>query len=249
MAYDATVTGKPNMIVLRDLASDVDHVIDEVGRSASGETTISPDGSKVAFERDCKNDLPCSFIMAVAGGEPDQIYNRDGEPPHTIAAIDLTSRTEKNFLRASQGSVYHAFFSWDDRWVVFRKLQNPELDKLKIMIAPVRNGVAGNEAEWIAVTDGKHNDDKPQFSPDGNTIYFISDRDGYFCVWALRLDPATKRPVGDPFPYEHFHSSVQRPQGPLIHGHQADINLSVAQDKMVIDLPEYSADIWMTQVP
>jgi hypothetical protein len=202
MAYDATVTGKPNMIVLRDLASDVDHVIDEVGRSASGETTISPDGSKVAFERDCKNDLPCSFIMAVAGGEPDQIcesctprgfssngsivlvqnYNRDGEPPHTIAAIDLTSRTEKNFLRASQGSVYHAFFSWDDRW-------------------------------------------------------------------ALRLEPATKRPVGDPFPYEHFHSSVQRPQGPLIHGHQADINLSVAQDKMVIDLPEYSADIWMTQVP
>jgi Tol biopolymer transport system component/DNA-binding winged helix-turn-helix (wHTH) protein len=269
MAYDATLTGKPNMIVLRDLASDVDHVMDEVGRRSHGETTISPDGSKVAFERDCKNDLPCSFIMAVAGGEPDQIcesctprgfssngsivlvqnYNRDGKPPHTIAAIDLTSRTERNFLRASQGSVYHAFFSWDDRWVVFREQQYPELDKPKILIAPVRNGVAGNEAEWIAVTDGKYNDDKPQFSPDGNVLYFTSDRDGYFCIWALRLDPATKRPVGGPFPYEHFHSSAQRPQGPLIPAHGGDIDLSVARDKMMINLPEYTADIWMMQVP
>ena len=42
------------------------------------------------------------------------------------------------------------------------------------MIAPVRDGVAGKEAEWIAVTDGQYDDDKPQFSPDGNTVYFLS---------------------------------------------------------------------------
>jgi len=87
------------------------------------------------------------------------------------------------------------------------------------------------------------------FSPDGNAIYFTSDRDGYFCVWAVRLDPATKRPVGGPFPYAHFHSSAQRPLGPLVPRSGGDIDLSVARDKMMINLPEYSADIWMTQVP
>ena len=280
MVYDATIPGKSNMIVLRDLTSGVDHVMDEVGRSdiASdvGEATISPDGSKVIFERDCKNarfwddgtPLPCSFIMAAAGREPEQIcesctprgfssngsvvliqnYNRDGKWPHTIAAVDLTSRTEKNFLSASSGSVYHAFFSWDDHWVVFKKEWNPEYNKPQIMIAPVRDGAPGSEAEWIPVTDGQHNDDKPQFAPDGNTVYFVSTRDGYSCIWAQRLDPATKRPVGGPLAYEHFHTSAQRDTGHFSSAlHESD--LSVARDKILINLVQDRADIWMTQVP
>ena len=118
-------------------------------------------------------------------------------PLNRITAIDLRSRTEKEFISAPDKSVYHPFFSWDDRWVVFKKeLEEPV--KSQIMIAPVHDGVAGKEGEWIVVTDGRYNDDKPQFSPDGNTVYFTSSRDGYFCIWAQRLDPATKRPVGEP---------------------------------------------------
>jgi hypothetical protein len=112
------------------------------------------------------------------------------------------------------------------------------------LIAPVRAGVAGEEPTWIPITDGNHNDDKPQFSPDGNLVYFTSTRDGYLCIWSQKLDPATKQPVGEPVAYEHFHYAVGRDAAQDI----GDSDLSVARDKMVINLPEFSFNIWMTQL-
>jgi len=141
-------------------------------------------------------------------------------------------------------AVVHAFFSWDDRWVVFRKLSFDKVPIAQILIAPVRNGSAAGEAEWIAVTDGKHGDDKPQFSADGNTVYFTSTRNGYLCIWAQRLDPVTKHPVGSPFAYEHFHSSAGR--AAVLNQQRAD--LSVARDKILINLPQVHSEIWMTEL-
>jgi len=136
----------------------------------------------------------------------------------------------------------HAYFSWDDRWVVFKKLLASP--KAQILIGPVRNDGAGKEAEWIPVTDGRYSDDKPQFSPDGNTVYFTSTRDGYLCIWAQKLDPATKRPVGPPVAYEHFHNALGRDASFW----QTGTDLSVAQDKILINLPEVLHDIWMMQI-
>jgi dipeptidyl aminopeptidase/acylaminoacyl peptidase len=277
MAYDSSVLGKSNVIRLRDLESGADRVLDEMGRKpgSGGGISISPDGSKVIFERDCKtgkwewgDPLTCGFMVPAAGGEPEQVcqfctargfssngsivliqkYNGDGgvKPPHWIAALDLTSRTEKEFLKSPDKFVYHAFFSWDDRWVAFKTVPL-EAWTSQIMIAPVRNGVAGKESEWIAVTDGRYSDDKPQFSPDGNTVYFTSTRDGYLCIWAQKLDPATKRPVGEPLGYEHFHNSAGR-DGATFWGRDVFPDLSVARDKMLMELPEFRTEIWMTQI-
>jgi len=62
-------------------------------------------------------------------------------------------------------------------------------------------------------------DNRPQaidryvwWSPDGNLLYFISERDGFVCLWAQRLDPATKHPQGAAFPIRHFHTPGDRSQ-------------------------------------
>jgi WD40-like Beta Propeller Repeat len=94
----------------------------------------------------------------------------------------------------------------------------------QILIAPVGNGSPAGRAEWIAVTDGKHGDDKPQFSADGNTVYFTSTRDEYLCIWAQRLDPITKHPLGSPFAYEHFHNSEGR--AALVHQESSDLSVA-----------------------
>jgi hypothetical protein len=54
----------------------------------------------------------------------------------------------------------------------------------------------------------------------------------------------TKHPLGPPLAYEHFHNSA---------GHDATFSqeyadLSVAGDKILINLPQYTSDIWMTQI-
>ncbi len=114
-----------------------------------------------------------------------------------------------------------------------------------IMIAPVRHGSAAKEAEWIAITDGHSNEEKPQFSADGNTLYFTSPRDGYLCIWAQRLNPVTKHPLGPPFAFEHFHNSAGS-AGVSRRVRRSD--LSVARDKILINLPQVHSDIWMTQM-
>jgi Tol biopolymer transport system component/DNA-binding winged helix-turn-helix (wHTH) protein len=245
------------------------------GYISNGDAIIAPDGSKVIFERDCKTArfpsgayFPCSFMVPAAGGEPEQVcefctprgfssdgsiilmqkYPRihEGRPIGKIVALDLASKTEKDFL-SSTAELYHAFFSWDDHWVVFKTPTIPGSLKSHILIASVRDHSAVKEADWIAVTDGQYNSDKPQFSPDGNTVYFTSTRDGYLCVWAQKLDPETKRPLGNPIAYEHFHNFAQR-DAVLREDIGWDSDLSVARDKMTINLPQVHYEIWMTQV-
>src|SRR5258708_38181092 len=114
----------------------------------------------------------------------------------------------------------------------------------QILIARVRHGAAAGQAEWIAVTDGRNIDDKPQFSPDGNTMYFTSTRDGYLCIWAQRLDPVSKHPLGPPFAFEHFHNS----EGRAGAYNSITSDLTVARDKTLIHLPRLHPDIWVTQM-
>jgi len=276
MAYDASIPGKANSVLLRDLSTGSDHLLDDQGRRDNKDTSISPDGSTVVFQRDSKEDrfpedpqisMPTSFMVAAAGGEPQQIcercaprgfssdssllllqkYDLASANRDRIVAVDLRTKTERDFLSDPELPLFHAFFSWDDRWVVFKKLQSAEWlqSPAQILIAPVRHGTAGGEAEWIAVTDGRYSDDKPQFSADGNTLYFTSTRDGYLCIWAQRLDPGTKHPLGPAFAYEHFHNA----QGRTGAYDQKRSELSVARDKILVNLPDEHSDIWMTQMP
>lgn len=203
-------------------------------------------------------------MVAAAGGEPKQVCERcsprgfssDGslvllqkyslaDPTEDrIVSLDLRTRTEQDFLSDPDKPLFHAFFSWDDRWVIFKKVRSVDWTQAQIMIAPMRHGSAAGEAEWIAVTDGQYSDDKPQFSADGNTVYFTSTRDGYLCIWAQRLDPVSKHLLGPPFAYEHFHTA----EGRAAAFDQKGSDLSVARDKILISLPEPHNEIWMTQM-
>jgi eukaryotic-like serine/threonine-protein kinase len=273
MTYSASKPGKPNTVLLRDLRTGTDHVLDDKdrGTTENAETSISPDGSRVIIAHECREGrlprFPCGFMISAAGGEPERVcelctprgFSSDGstvllqkydptdQNKDRIVALDLRTRTEQDFLSHPEEPLFHAYFSWDDRWVIFKKLQSMDLmqSPAQILIAPVRHGLASGEAEWIAVTDGRHSDDKPQFSPDGNTVYFTSTRDGYLCIWAQRLDPVTKHPLGPPFAFEHFHNS----EGRAGAFNQKDSDLSIARDKILINLPQLRPDIWMTQMP
>jgi Tol biopolymer transport system component/DNA-binding winged helix-turn-helix (wHTH) protein len=263
MAYEV-IKGNRSFLMLRDLENGTDHRLEENGRTNS----ISTDGSKIAYSRNCESGskfpngeaLPCAFLISAAGGMSEPLcedctgrgFSPDGSfvliqkympSQHKIVALDLATKTGRDFLGVPGRAVYHAFFSWDGHWVVFKEdLSGGAVSQ--ILIAPVRDGVSGEPADWIAVTDGRYSDDKPQFSPDGNTVYFTSTRDGYLCIWAQRLDPATKHPIGRPVGFEHFHN----PTGAHAASNIAEDDLSVSRNKMVINLPNGHTDIWITQL-
>jgi hypothetical protein len=45
------------------------------------------------------------------------------------------------------------------------------------------------------------------WSPNGQLLYFASERDGNRCLWVRRLDARTKHPVGPPTAVLHLHGS------------------------------------------
>lgn len=103
-----------------------------------------------------------------------------------------------------------------------------------------RAGNVSPEAEWIPLSEADRWADKPRWSPDGNTIYHVSERDGSMCLWAQPLHPETRRPNGAPTAIAHFHRNRLSP----INVGTALLEIDVAKDKIVIGLAELTGNIW-----
>jgi Tol biopolymer transport system component len=130
-------------------------------------------------------------------------------------------------------------FSPDDRWVSFNA---SEPGRSRIFVAPVRDQDAVPEKEWITIADTGW-DDKPRWSPDGNTLYFVSERDGFRCIWAQHLD-SQKRPLGEAIAVFHAHQS----QRSLSDVGPGDLAISVARDKIVFNTNERRGNLWLMNV-
>jgi Tol biopolymer transport system component len=216
---------------------------------------ISPDGAYVGYGFPTLGQREWDlYMISAAGGSPRRVCQGCGNPKgfssdgsrmlmqrgyldpgfDQIALLDVATGKETIVLSDPQHHLWNAFYSWDDKWVAF--LMQTDDHRLRIYITPAQNLIPAGPDHWIQLTSGEYGDNKVQFSPDGNTVYFTSNRDGFTCIWALRLDPKTKRPLGAPFAIQHFHDR---------QGGNASMELNVARDKIVTNLDEVHSDIWM----
>lgn len=83
-----------------------------------------------------------------------------------------------------------------------------------------------------------------RWSPDDNTLYFISSRDSFRCIWAQRMNPKSKQSAGEPFPVAHFHQARRS----LRVVDSGLIGLAVARDKIVLSEIERTGNIWRAQL-
>ena len=117
-----------------------------------------------------------------------------------------------------------------------------EDDPAGLMVAPFRGMEAIPEDEWIEVTS-HGSDEAPAWDSGGNILYFISARAGSRDIWMQRLDPRTKRPVGDPqvlkrFPSVRHSLELMSP---------ADRRLAAGRGVLVFPMSELSGSIWLMQ--
>jgi Tol biopolymer transport system component len=149
--------------------------------------------------------------------------------PHAEAASrKITSNLAYN--------LFDGQFSPDGRWIVFEAVKQPPTPNAEsaLYVLPATGG------PWTRLSEGEHWDDKPRWSPDGNMIYFVSDRSGFFNVWGIHFDATKGKPVGEPFRVTAFETPALMLPAPFDRGEP-----SITRDHLVLTLEDLSGSIWI----
>ncbi len=222
----------------------------EITRDGTRVLYMVPEGSKWAM-----------YQIATTGGVPERICDDCGRPwdwsPDNkyvlylieegrkqaglaIGLFDVATQQKRDYLDHPGYSLARARFSPDARWISFLASNR---SGMHIVVAPYGNRPP-REEQWISITE--HSPvvkEKPQWSPGGNVLYYTSDADGFRCIWARRLDPTTKRPVGQPLAIYHSHSSRRS----LMNIWIGLMELSLTPDRLFFNLGETTGNIWMAE--
>jgi serine/threonine protein kinase/Tol biopolymer transport system component len=183
----------------------------------------SPDGSKILY------------LLAEGRGNQRQ-------SPMSLALFDVATRQKTNYLEHPQYNLARARFSPDGRWISAVAFAGRGNDR--IVLIPFQSHQPPSEDQWFSITDGTTVHDKPRWSPDGNLLYYVSDRDGFRCIRAQRLDPETKRPKGQAFDVYHSHSARRS----LMNAGIRFLEISVSRERLVFNLGEITGNIWMASL-
>jgi Tol biopolymer transport system component len=226
----------------------------------------SRDGRRLAYRRDHRLKKESSMVIWPLGGdeqvltsprrtsgsENPQDWSADGnwilassdrKTPklasillYPVAAAPSAESQARLVTSDPECSLWQPRFSPDGRWISF-VAYDQVTSKSTLNVMPATGG------EWIPITDGKYPDDKPRWSPDGKTIYFLSPRTGFFNVWGIRFDPEQGRPVGEPFPVKAFES----PERVLLHSNISGAELALSEHRFVLPLTQVSGNIWVLE--
>ncbi len=239
----------------RDLATGAEKVL--LQQPMEPRAKISPDGSMVAYNQHANLESENTIYLSPAGGGesrklcetcglvydwlPDgkKILFRSGNPMK-FSMIDVASGQQRVILPQPRYPIAGLVYSPDGHWLAFHYAAAQQAPPA-IYLAPVRDGQAAGEGEWTAIMDRPGTHSRPWWSPDGNTLYFITTAGGKTEVWAQRLQPAAKHPIGEPF-------RIYRPPAEryVIRG-GTWFGPGIGPGKLVFPLLETTGNIWIAE--
>jgi Tol biopolymer transport system component/predicted Ser/Thr protein kinase len=240
---------------VRDLATGSDRRLAEAKMWSYA--VLSPDGSKVAYDSDQRNNS-ATYVVSTAGGQPTRVCASCGRPVEwlpggnallfdnggrsgEIKRLDLDTGKSTVVLKHAESPLAMPRLSPDGRHVTFTRGFPGR--KRHLYVAPF-TGELVPESEWTLLVDGADFERQPFWSPTGQFIYFLSERDGTRCIWAQRVEPATGKAVGAPFGAYHAHGT----RFSLEHIQDvAHIGLSVANGQMFLASFEMEPNIWLAE--
>ena len=224
---------------------------------------ISPDGRWAAYRVGDPSFQPI-YLQPVTGGPAQRICDNCGTPsdfttggrhifyvtggrPAIIGILDVASGQHSDLLKHPSYDLYGArarLNSSGDGWVAF--YADNGVRTRQIFLAPLRGFQPAPQQNWIAATDGAHWDQSPAWAPDGRTLYYVNRHDGFACIMARAIDPASGQPSGASWAVQHLHSPRQTLMRSM-NRRGADA-LWVAGKRIFFTLDHRSSDLWKISV-
>ncbi len=155
-----------------------------------------------------------------------------------LARLDLSSGAQTLLVDAAPGVIVSADLSPDGRFVA-AVVGNPADGSERAYVIPLHADLT-SRTDWVAAVGEPFGPGTIRWAPDGSRIYFVSRRDGFGCLWAQRLDPVSKRPLGEPYAVVHLHGS-----GCMLYGApSAAWSFGVTPNQIVFNAAEITGNIW-----
>jgi Tol biopolymer transport system component len=190
------------------------------------------------------------FIVSAEGGVPRKVcemcivenWTRDNrmlvirEPGKSaLFRLDVASGARMPLVVAARGDFDRPMFAPNGRWFSFNVGPDSYL-------GPVHPDRATVESEWTKVferTPAASAERTAGLSTDGSLLYALLERDGFRCLYAVRVERETGRPQGQPFPVAHFHDATKQ-------WGSTGMGSAVARGVFLADLYDTSGNVWMT---
>ena len=137
---------------------------------------VAPDGDRVAFVRETDDECVIAVVPLAGGGTPLVVSSAD--------------------------------YAWDPAWspdgrtLTWHEWDLPAMPWDGSRIALARPGDDGDAAPRVVAGGGDVAVGQPRFSPDGESLAFVSDATGWTNVWIARADGTDARPLLEE-PFEH----------------------------------------------
>jgi Tol biopolymer transport system component len=210
---------------------------------------FSPDGTRVAFSSGENTRYPLYIVTRGAaaaekvceeGGLPTS-WSADGnrvfiaediEGDAKISVVDVSNGRVTRLIGAPGKDYFGGRVSPDGGWLVFTELTGQM--RHVGFVAPM------NE---LSAPAWARTDLTGFWSPDGRFLYNLSDRDGFFCLWARPFNPSAPAD-GAVFPVFHSHQARRR----IANIPPAIFYLSLKAGRLVFPMGERTGNIWMMEL-
>jgi len=256
IAYKAN-SGMTQELRVLDIASGQETRIGETAEASP--PVLSEDGAQVAYAVREKNSLSIYIAPAMGGvsrricadcgrpvqwiGKGTRILYDQAQKNTEIGVLDVGTAKSTTIVRAEGKRIYTPRLSPDGKTLAFTRIAGP--NDRRTCLVPFSDNRIIPETEWKTLTPGPPLDERqPFWSPDSRFLYFLSERDGFRCVWGVRFDANSMKATGEAFPAHHLH---QFRHSLLDFNDVADIGLSVAGKRMFLAVREIQSNIWLAE--
>jgi Tol biopolymer transport system component len=169
------------------------------------------------------------------------VYRNTVSDRRIVGVLEIATGKKTDYLKREDQQFGEASISRDGKWIVFAAFRTSR--DFTIYVAPFSPDRVPPRSEWVEILQSPQVGPDASWSPDGDLLYFTSERDGFNCLWALRLDHSTKHPQSELFAVQHFHVPSQVLVAPAF-----ETPIALGPDKVVISLNERSGGIWMLKL-
>ena len=239
-----------------DTANAQQHPVTTVESSDWVRVVLSGDGKYIVYS---EPDYTAYRMPMDPEGVAQQICSKCSIPTHvnvdgSAALFESASADERLILWSRSTGVrpligspdpkgrkqFAGRFSPNGKWVAF--CARAENDAREIIVVPNAPERTLRPNEWVSISEGQTTDREPYWSPDGLRLFFISDRDGFHCIWYRNMDPETGQPTAPAIALAHFHNTGEQLAGPK--GTSGSIGFTVTNKDLVFTVARSTGNIW-----